>query len=97
MLKTCFIKCSTLLKVAKEDISVRFFEEIDDNIVWEGYGDFQHTNVHKQVAISFRTPRYKSIDVDQQVRVNIVAGNINSSVKTSFFILAVLHSTETTF
>lgn len=60
---------STSLKVAKEDISVRFFEEIDDNIVWEGYGDFQHTNVHKQVAISFRTPRYKSIDVDQPVRV----------------------------
>ncbi|XP_037037586.1 embryonic polarity protein dorsal isoform X2 [Bradysia coprophila] len=55
-------------KVAKEDISVRFFEEIDDNIVWEGYGDFQHTNVHKQVAIWFRTPRYKSIDIDQPVR-----------------------------
>jgi len=69
----CVVYCTTffLFKVAKEDISVRFFEEIDDNVVWEGYGDFQHTNVHKQVAISFRTPRYKSIDIDQPVRCYI--------------------------
>lgn len=58
-----------VLQVAKEDISVRFYEEQDGQIVWEGYGDFQHTNVHKQVAISFRTPRYKSLEIDNQVKV----------------------------
>ncbi|XP_055309585.1 embryonic polarity protein dorsal-like isoform X6 [Sitodiplosis mosellana] len=55
-------------KVAKEDIQVRFFEENQGVIVWEGYGDFQHTNVHKQVAISFRTPKYKTLDIEQPVK-----------------------------
>ena len=38
---------------------------------WEGYGEFQHSQVHKQVAISFRTPRYKAIDITEPVRVKI--------------------------
>ncbi|XP_055550417.1 embryonic polarity protein dorsal-like isoform X2 [Wyeomyia smithii] len=58
-------------KVAKEDISVRFYEEQHGNIVWEDIGEFQHTNVHKQVAICFRTPRYRTIDVEHSVMVNI--------------------------
>ncbi|XP_055588644.1 putative transcription factor p65 homolog isoform X5 [Uranotaenia lowii] len=58
-------------KVAKEDISVRFYEEQHGQIVWEDVGEFQHTNVHKQVAICFRTPRYRSIEVDRSVMVNI--------------------------
>ncbi|KAL1121959.1 hypothetical protein AAG570_003367 [Ranatra chinensis] len=58
-------------KVAKEDISVRFYEEKDGQIVWEGFGDFTPTQVHKQVAISFRTPRYRTIEIDQPVKVLI--------------------------
>lgn len=46
-----------------EDIQVRFYEEKDGMIEWEGYGDFQASDVHKQVAISFKTPRYKSLEV----------------------------------
>lgn len=57
--------------MAKEDISVRFYEEsADGTVVWEGLGDFQHANVHKQVAISFRTPRYKNTDIDRSVNVS---------------------------
>lgn len=37
-------------KVAKEDIQVRFFEERNGQHLWEGYGDFQPTHVHKQVS-----------------------------------------------
>jgi len=37
-------------KIAKEDIQVRFFEERDGQLCWEGYGDFQPTHVHKQVS-----------------------------------------------
>uniref|UniRef100_A0A1L8DI69 Putative transcription factor p65 n=2 Tax=Nyssomyia neivai TaxID=330878 RepID=A0A1L8DI69_9DIPT len=55
-------------KVAKEDIQVRFYEEKEAQVVWEAFGDFQHTNVHKQVAISFRTPRYRTLEVDQIVK-----------------------------
>lgn len=56
-------------KVAKEDIQVRFYEERDGDVYWEGLGDFQPTHVHKQVAISFRTPKYKNIDIDKPVKV----------------------------
>ncbi|CAL7934589.1 unnamed protein product [Xylocopa violacea] len=58
-------------KVAKEDIQVRFFEEKDGQIVWEGLGDFQPTHVHKQTAIAFRTPTYRIQQVEQPVQVYI--------------------------
>lgn len=57
--------------MAKEDISVRFYEERNGQVAWEAYGDFQHTNVHKQVAIAFRTPRYSTIEVDHPIKVHI--------------------------
>lgn len=40
-------------KVAKEDIQIRFTEERDGQIVWEGFGDFQPSHVHKQVRFFF--------------------------------------------
>lgn len=46
-----------------EDIQVRFYEVKDGMIEWEDFGDFQASDVHKQVAISFKTPRYKSLEV----------------------------------
>ncbi|XP_011874541.1 PREDICTED: embryonic polarity protein dorsal isoform X3 [Vollenhovia emeryi] len=58
-------------KVAKEDIQVRFFEMKDGQLLWEGYGDFQPTHVHKQTAISFRTPSYRTQQVEQPVEAYI--------------------------
>ncbi|XP_076629054.1 dorsal isoform X2 [Colletes latitarsis] len=58
-------------KVAKEDIQVRFFEEKDGQVIWEGFGDFQPTHVHKQTAIAFRTPTYRIQQVEQPVQVFI--------------------------
>ncbi|EFN78216.1 embryonic polarity protein dorsal [Harpegnathos saltator] len=58
-------------KVAKEDIQVRFFEEDDGQLLWEGFGDFQPTHVHKQTAIAFRTPTYRMQQVEQPVQVHI--------------------------
>ncbi|CAH1098641.1 unnamed protein product [Psylliodes chrysocephalus] len=55
-------------KVAKEDIQVRFFEENSD---WEAFADIQPAQVHKQHAIWFKTPRYKTIDVRDPVKVFI--------------------------
>lgn len=60
-------------QVAKEDIAVRFFEVEQGTLQWEAYGDFQHSNVHKQVAISFRTPKYKSQEVTESIKVNAIA------------------------
>ncbi|XP_050440903.1 embryonic polarity protein dorsal-like isoform X2 [Adelges cooleyi] len=56
-------------KVTKDDIQVRFYEEQDGLCTWEGYADFQPSDVHKQVAISFRTPKYKTLQVDYPVKV----------------------------
>jgi c-Rel proto-oncogene protein len=56
-------------KVAKEDIQVRFFEEKDGRVVWEGYGDFQPSQVHKQTAICFKAPRYHTLDITEPVKV----------------------------
>ncbi|KAH8308414.1 hypothetical protein KR059_012515 [Drosophila kikkawai] len=58
-------------KVAKEDISVRFFEEKNGQTVWEAFGDFQHTDVHKQTAITFKTPRYHTLDITEPAKVKI--------------------------
>ena len=42
---------------------MRFFEEKAGQLVWEGFGDFQPSDVHKQYGICFRTPRYRSLEV----------------------------------
>lgn len=57
-------------KVAKEDIAVRFFEEKNGQLFWEAYGEFQHTDVHKQTAIAFKTPRYRTIDITEPAKVS---------------------------
>lgn len=49
--------------VLSEDIQVRFFELINEEVVWEGTGDFTPTQVHKQVAIVFKTPKYNRTPV----------------------------------
>ena len=58
-------------RVAKDDIQVRFYEESKGQIIWEGYADFQPNDVHKQVAISFRSPKYYNENISQPVTVNI--------------------------
>ncbi|KAJ9597396.1 hypothetical protein L9F63_011741, partial [Diploptera punctata] len=58
-------------KVAKEDIQIYFFELKDGKEVWHGFGDFQPANVHKQYAITFRTPSYKTLQLDAPVTVFI--------------------------
>ncbi|KFM64714.1 Embryonic polarity protein dorsal, partial [Stegodyphus mimosarum] len=56
-------------RVAKEDIQIWFYEEQGSRIVWESQAEFQPSDVHKQVAISFRTPRYHNENVQQPVPV----------------------------
>ena len=51
-------------KVVKDDVQVRFYEEgARGEVAWEGFGDFQPSDVHKQYGIAFRTPRYHNIEV----------------------------------
>lgn len=52
-------------KVSKEDIKVRF---VDDE-GWEAQGDFTSNDVHKQYAISFKTPPYKDLHITEERKV----------------------------
>ena len=46
-----------------DDIEIVFQHEEEGRLLWEGLGEFSATDVHKQVAISFRTPTYKALNV----------------------------------
>ncbi|XP_056298194.1 transcription factor p65 isoform X2 [Pseudoliparis swirei] len=58
-----FLLCD---KVQKEDIEVRFFQDS-----WEGKGSFSQADVHRQVAIVFRTPPYRDANLSEPVRVKM--------------------------
>ncbi|KAJ8246792.1 hypothetical protein GJAV_G00255450 [Gymnothorax javanicus] len=58
-----FLLCD---KVQKEDIEVRFY--LDS---WEGKGSFSQADVHRQVAIVFRTPPYSDPHLTEPVRVKM--------------------------
>lgn len=59
-------------RVAKDDVQVRFFQESSEQgLIWESYGDFLPNDVHKQVAISLRTPKYFDETIQQPVTVQI--------------------------
>lgn len=53
-------------KVQKDDISICFFD-VDSG--WESYGEFSPTDVHRQVAIVFRTPPYKNQQIHEATKV----------------------------
>ncbi|CAN2388938.1 Nuclear factor of kappa light polypeptide gene enhancer in B-cells 1 [Pristimantis euphronides] len=50
-------------KVQKDDIQIRFYEEEENGHIWEGFGDFSPTDVHRQFAIVFKTPKYKDVNI----------------------------------
>ncbi|KAL2079089.1 hypothetical protein ACEWY4_024833 [Coilia grayii] len=58
-----FLLCD---KVQKEDIEVRFFRDS-----WEGKGSFSQADVHRQVAIVFRTPAYCDTNLSEPVCVKM--------------------------
>nr|ALF84898.1 dorsal [Paracyclopina nana] len=58
-------------KVTKDDIEVRFYQEINGKVVWEGLGEFQPSDVHKQYGICLRTPRYHDLEVEENIHVKI--------------------------
>ncbi|KAM9330490.1 nuclear factor NF-kappa-B p105 subunit [Gastrophryne carolinensis] len=56
-------------KVQKDDIQIRFYEEDDNGSIWEGFGDFSPTDVHRQFAIVFKTPKYRDLSILKPVSV----------------------------
>ncbi|XP_067845155.1 proto-oncogene c-Rel isoform X2 [Heptranchias perlo] len=58
-----FLLCD---KVQKDDIEVRFFTHN-----WEAKGSFSQADVHRQVAIVFRTPAYCQTSITEPVTVKM--------------------------
>uniref|UniRef100_A0ABI7YJI9 RHD domain-containing protein n=1 Tax=Felis catus TaxID=9685 RepID=A0ABI7YJI9_FELCA len=56
-------------KVQKDDIQIRFYEEEENGGIWEGFGDFSPTDVHRQFAIVFKTPKYKDVNITKPASV----------------------------
>ncbi|EGW14115.1 Nuclear factor NF-kappa-B p105 subunit [Cricetulus griseus] len=51
------------------DIQIRFYEEEENGGFWEGFGDFSPTDVHRQFAIVFKTPKYKDVNITKPASV----------------------------
>ena len=58
-----------LFLFSPDDIQIRFFEERPDGVAWEGFAHFGPQDVHRQVAIVFKTPAYCNQDVTAPVPV----------------------------
>ncbi|XP_023164563.2 embryonic polarity protein dorsal [Drosophila hydei] len=59
-------------KISKDDIRIRFFETNEAGVeVWEAYADFQPTDIYKQTAIVFKTPRYRNTEIQHSVQVEL--------------------------
>ena len=54
-------------KVSRDDIKIR----LSDGAGWEGWADFRPSDVHKQCAITFRSPPYRDSNITQEVRVSL--------------------------
>ncbi|XP_059179944.1 proto-oncogene c-Rel [Centropristis striata] len=59
-----FLLCD---KVQKDDIEVRFFSADG----WEAKGSFSQADVHRQVAIVFKTPPYYNTSITESVTVHM--------------------------
>lgn len=58
-------------RISKDDIQIRFYEERNGKLIWEAYSELSPTDVHKQVAICFKTPKYYNENITQPVMVRI--------------------------
>uniref|UniRef100_A0A4W5RTT6 Nuclear factor of kappa light polypeptide gene enhancer in B-cells 1 n=1 Tax=Hucho hucho TaxID=62062 RepID=A0A4W5RTT6_9TELE len=56
-------------KVQKDDIQVRFYEDDEAGLTWEAFGDFSPTDVHRQFAIVFKTPKYRDLNLQKPTSV----------------------------
>ncbi|XP_034976037.2 transcription factor RelB [Zootoca vivipara] len=67
-------------KVQKEDISIIFRRD-----KWEGKADFSQADVHRQIAIVFKTPPYQHLDIVEPVEVEVYLRRLTDSVSSDPF------------
>lgn len=64
----CYVLTSNYSKL--ENIKVRFFEQDDDQVIWEDWGKFTEADVHHQYAIALKTPPYRKTNIEESVCLN---------------------------
>ena len=67
IIKVDHFKITFIKQVAKDDVLIRFYDDED----WENFGKFNSLDVHKQAAIFFQTPPYKTREISKPVKVKI--------------------------
>lgn len=67
-------------KVQKEDIAVVFHKE-----TWEAKADFSQADVHRQIAIVFKTPSYQDLDISEPVCVEVCLERVTDKVRSEGF------------
>lgn len=58
-------------KFSKNDIRIRFFEVLNNELLWEAEGVLDKKNSYKNSGISFKTPTYKNLEIMISVQVYI--------------------------
>ncbi|XP_061453741.1 transcription factor RelB [Rhineura floridana] len=79
-------------KVQKEDISIIFQKE-----KWEGKADFSQADVHRQIAIVFKTPPYQHLDIVEPVEVEVYLRRLTDSVSSDPFSFTYLPKDNDTY
>ncbi|XP_054855335.1 transcription factor RelB [Eublepharis macularius] len=67
-------------KVQKEDISIVFRKD-----AWEAKADFSQADVHRQIAIVFKTPPYQHLDIAEPVEVEVYLRRLTDNVSSDPF------------
>lgn len=64
-------------KVQKDDIEIIFRRGS-----WKANGEFAQTDVHRQIAIVFKTPPYEDQDITEEVEVNLALRRISDQMES---------------
>ncbi|XP_069004245.1 transcription factor RelB homolog isoform X1 [Embiotoca jacksoni] len=64
-------------KVQKDDIEIVFRRGS-----WKANGEFAQTDVHRQIAIVFKTPPYQDSDISEEMEVNVVLRRISDQMES---------------
>ncbi|KAG7483935.1 hypothetical protein MATL_G00043620 [Megalops atlanticus] len=62
-------------KVQKDDIEIVF--SLDG---WEAKAEFAQTDVHRQIAIIFKSPPYQELDISKEVEVNVTLHRLSDGM-----------------
>ncbi|KAG8143533.1 hypothetical protein E2320_000779, partial [Naja naja] len=76
----------------KKDISVIFRKD-----AWEGRADFSQADVHRQIAIVFKTPPYQHLDILEPVEVEVYLRRLTDSVSSEPFMFTYLPKDTDTY